>query len=411
VAQVGAAIGREFSHALLAAVVRTPEPDLLAALSRLMESGLLFRQGAPPHAAYLFKHALVQDAAYGTLLREPRRALHARIADVLETQFADLVENRPELLARHCTEAGQIEKAAGLWGKAGQRSLVRSALVEAIEQLTRALEQVETLPSTPALRRHQISLQVALIAPLMHARGQAAAETRAAVVRARQLIENAKARGEAPDDPLQFFAALYGIWLGYVAAFDGDVVRQLADEFLALAADQATIVPCMVGHRMVAYSSLLVGDIAKAPPHYDQALALYDPTEHRALAVQFVFDARVSVLTYRALVRWILGFPVAALADAGHAIHDAREIGLAGTLMYGLLSVSFTKIFCGEYAVAAALVDEQLALTTEKSGRTWQAYGVMHRGVLLSATGKWNVELLASAQREGGCTCRCIYRV
>jgi predicted ATPase len=136
VAQVGAAIGREFSHAFLAAVVRKSELDLLAALDRLMESGLLFRQGVPPHATYLFKHALVQDAAYGTLLREPRRALHARIAEALETQFADVIESRPELLARHCTEAGQIERAAGLWGKAGQRSLERSALVEAIEQLT-----------------------------------------------------------------------------------------------------------------------------------------------------------------------------------------------------------------------------------------------------------------------------------
>jgi predicted ATPase len=211
VAQVGAAIGREFSHALLAAVVRTPEPDLLAMLDRLMQSGLLFRQGMPPHASYLFKHALVQDAAYGTLLREPRRALHARIAEALETQFADVVESRRELLARHCTEAGQIEKAASLWGKAGRRSLERSAYVEAIEQLTRALEQVETMPSTPAWRRYQISLQIALMAPLMHVNGYAAPETRAAAMRSRQLIENAEALGEAPEDPLQIFSALYGI--------------------------------------------------------------------------------------------------------------------------------------------------------------------------------------------------------
>ena len=130
VAQIGAAIGREFSHALLAAVARKLEPDLGSALDRLVTAGLLFRQGVPPHATYLFKHALVQDAAYGTLLREPRRALHARIADTLESQFAEIAENQPEVLARHCTEAGLIEKAAGLWGKAGQRSLERSALVE-----------------------------------------------------------------------------------------------------------------------------------------------------------------------------------------------------------------------------------------------------------------------------------------
>jgi predicted ATPase len=136
VAQIGAAIGREFSHALLAAVARRPEAELSAALDRLIAAGLLFRQGVPPHATYLFKHALVQDAAYGTLLREPRRALHARIADALEGQFAEITESRPEILARHCTEAGLIEKAAGLWGKAGQRSLERSALVEAVAQLT-----------------------------------------------------------------------------------------------------------------------------------------------------------------------------------------------------------------------------------------------------------------------------------
>ena len=119
VAQVGAAIGREFSHALLAVVTRKPEADIQSALNRLVAAGLLFRQGVPPHATYQFKHTLVQDAAYTTLLREPRRALHARIADSLESNFTDIVENQPEHLARHCTEAGLIEKAASLWGKAG----------------------------------------------------------------------------------------------------------------------------------------------------------------------------------------------------------------------------------------------------------------------------------------------------
>ena len=160
VAQVGAAIGREFSHVLLAAVVRKPEVELGSALDRLIAAGLLFRQGVPPHATYLFKHALVQDAAYGTLLRETRRALHARIAETLEGQFADIAENQPELLARHCTEAGMIEKAAGFWGKAGQRSLARSALAEAVEQFTRGLVQIATLPGSPALRREEIKLQV-----------------------------------------------------------------------------------------------------------------------------------------------------------------------------------------------------------------------------------------------------------
>jgi predicted ATPase len=136
---------------LLAAVVRKPEAELQSALDRLIAAGLLFRQGLPPHATYLFKHALVQDAAHSTLLREPRRALHARVAETLESQFGEIAETQPELLARHCTEAGLTEKAALLWGQAGQRSLARSALMEAIEQFTRALDQIATLSATPAL--------------------------------------------------------------------------------------------------------------------------------------------------------------------------------------------------------------------------------------------------------------------
>src|SRR6185437_4947761 len=146
-------------------------------------------------------HALVQDAAYSTLLREPRRALHARIAEAIEGRFAEIAETQPETLARHCTEAGLIEKAEGLWGKAGQRSLDRSALAEAIAQFTRALELIATLPGTPALRREQIKLQVSLITPFIHIKGFAAAETKAAVEAARLLIEQTEALGEPLEDP------------------------------------------------------------------------------------------------------------------------------------------------------------------------------------------------------------------
>jgi predicted ATPase len=233
IAQIGAAIGREFSHALLAAVVGNPEKELDPALDRLIQSGLLFRQGVPPHATYLFKHALVQDAAYGMLLREPRRALHARITETLESQFTEIAENQPELLARHCTEAGQIEKAVGLWGKAGQRSMRRSASVEAIEQFTRALAQIATLPSTPWLRREEIKFQAALITPLVHVKGWGAPEVKAASERARFLIEQAEARGEPPEDPQLLFLVL-AFGLSFVA-FNGDVTPGLAAQFLELA--------------------------------------------------------------------------------------------------------------------------------------------------------------------------------
>src|SRR5262245_6774104 len=212
-AQIGAAIGREFSHPLLVAVVRKPEAELRTALDRLIRAGLLLRQGGAQYPTYSFKHALVRDAAYSTLLREPRRTLHARIAETLESPFAEISENQPELLARHCTEAGQIEKAAGLWGKAGQRSARRSALVEATQQFRHALDLIATLPATPALRREEIKLQVALISPLLPVKGYAAPETKAAVERARLLIEQAEALGEPPEDPLLLFSVLYGFWV------------------------------------------------------------------------------------------------------------------------------------------------------------------------------------------------------
>ena len=218
VAQVAAAIGREFSYALVSAVVQKPEAELVEALNRLTSAGLLLRHGIPPHASYLFKHALVQDAAYGTLLREPRRALHARIVETIETQFPEIAESQPELLARHCTEAGLIEKAAGLWGIAGQRSLHRSALIEAVEQLTRALDQIEMLPGTPVLRRQQIKLQVAIINPLGHVKGYSAPETKGAIDRARALIKQAEDLGEELEDPLLLYSVLYGLWVANYAA-------------------------------------------------------------------------------------------------------------------------------------------------------------------------------------------------
>ena len=283
VAQIGATIGREFSHALLAAVARKPEAELGSALDRLIAAGLLFRQGEPPHTSYLFKHALVQDAAYGTLLREPRRALHARIAETLEKRFAEIAERQPEVLARHSTEAGQIEKAVRLWGKAGQRSLERSALVEAAAQLTRALGQIAALPTTSALRGERIKLQVALITPLMHLKGYAAPETKAAAELARLLIEQAEALGEPLQDPLVLFSVLYGFWAANFTAFNGDVMRNIAAQFLTLAEKQGATLPLMVGHRLLGTSLACTGDITESRAHYDQAIALYDSAEHRPL--------------------------------------------------------------------------------------------------------------------------------
>ena len=339
-AQVGAAIGREFSHPLLAAVVRKPEAELQTAIDRLIGAGLLLRQGSAPYETYFFKHALVRDAAYSTLLREPRRALHCRIAETLESQFPEISENQPELLARHCTDAGQIEKAAALWGKAGHRSMARSALVEAAEQLTRALAHIAALSATPALRREQIKLQVALINPLIHIKGHASPETKAAVEQARLLIEQAEAIGEPPDDPLLLFSVLYGFWVANFVSFNGDRICELAAQFLALAEKQGAAAPLMIGHRLMGVSLQHTGGLVEGRAHHDRVVAFYNPVEHRSLAARFGQDPRASTFAFRSLALWLLGYSEAAFADIHRALKDAREIGQAGTLLYTLAVVS-----------------------------------------------------------------------
>ena len=388
VAQIGSAIGREFSHALLASVVSKPATEVGSALDRLIAAGLLFRQGLPPNASYLFKHALVQDAAYGTLLREPRRALHARIAETLERDFPDIAENQPEIMARHRTEAGLIENAAGLWGKAGQRSLERSALFEAVAQFTRALDQIATLPGTPALRREQIKLQVALITPLLHVKGQAAPETKAAVERAHLLIEQAEALGEPAEDPLLLFVVLYGICVANAGAFNGDAVRELAAQFLTLAEKQGAPVPLLVGHRIMGVSLMFTGNLVESRDHFDRAVALYDPVQHRAFAARFGQDPGAAVLGFRSLAQWLLGYGEGAAATADQALEIARNSGQVSTLMYVLFFISPLHLLMGNHATAAAQAQELLAIAEEKVASFWIERATFVRGCILASTGK-----------------------
>ena len=370
VAQIGAAIGREFSHTLLAAVTRKPEAELGASLNRLLAAGLLFRQGEPPYASYLFKHALVQDAAYGTLLREPRRALHSRIAE----------------MARQCTDAGLIEKAAGLWGKAGQRSLVRSALIEAVAQFTRALDQLASLPATPALRREQIKLQVALANTLYHTKGPGIG-TKAAFDQARAMIEHAETLGEHVEDPLLLYSVLYGFFIPKFMNFDGDAACALARQFLALAEQQKATAPIMIGHRLLGNTLLCMGDFAEGLSHLDRAWALYDPAAHRPLATRFGHDVGAATLTFRPLALWMLGYPKTALLEADRAIAAARESDHMPTLLFALALTALTHICCRDHAAAVMHQEECIALAQEKVP-FYKMFAATQRGCVLAQTGK-----------------------
>ena len=388
VAQIAAVIGRDFSYGLLRAVVGMEDATLQAALNRLTEADILLVQGLAPQSEYRFKHALIQDAAYENLLKSRRQSLHRRIGEILRDQFAIAAAAEPELLAHHFSQAALPEAAVEWWGKAGQRSLERSALVEAVAQLSRALDLIATLPATPALRRQQIKLQVALITPVIHIKGHAAPETKAAAERARLLIEQAEALGEAPEDPLLIFSVLYGLWATNAVAFNGDALRALAMRLLALAQKQGTTAARLVAHRAMGISLVYTGEFIEAREHLERTIASYDPAEHRPLAMRFITDFRVHALSYRSWTLLFLGKPDAALVDAERAVIEAREISQAAVLMNALTLACFGHTFCRSYQAATIQLDELVALADEKGSLYWKVLGMLLQGCVMAATGK-----------------------
>ena len=386
VAQTAAAIGRECPHAVLALVAQEAESDLEAALERLVRAGLLFRQGKPPEATYLFKHALLQDLAYGALLRERRRALHARIAEVLESHSGEVGENQPELLARHCAEAGMAEKAAALWGKAGRRSLKRSALREAESQFSRALALIADQPKQ-ALRREEIACQIGLASTLLLSRGYASGEARASLSRTLALIERADALGEPVENPLALFTTLHGLWVASIVASSGDATRKLAAQCLALAERGGAKGELIAGHRAVGQSLLFSGDIPASRAHFDTAIALYNPAEDRQ-ATRYGGDHWSTALSARGAALWVLGYPDAARADADEALRSAREFGHVLTLGNNLIFAAWIHFDCGQYETAKAEAIEINALADEKGEPFYRAFGLMLQGLISSAEGE-----------------------
>ena len=353
-------------------------------LDRPIAADLLRRQGVPPHASYLFKHALVQDAAYGTLLREPRRALHARIAEAIESQFAE--PGPPELLARHCAAAGLIE-GCGLVGQGG------TALAGALGAGgSRRAAHPRTCPDR-GLARHTVAAPRSYQAsgrahnpahPRQRLRG---AGNQPSEERARRRSNKPK-RSASRSSPLLLFSVLYGVWVANSVAFDGDKLREPAAQFLTLAEKQRATVPLMIGHRVTSFSLLATGDMAESRTHLDRAVALYNPAEHRRLATRFGVDTGMLVLCYRSWALWMLGYPESALADIDHALKNAREIGQAATLMFGLFHASVSHILRGNYPAANALVEELVALAEEKGALFWKAGGMLMQGSVLALTGE-----------------------
>jgi class 3 adenylate cyclase/predicted ATPase len=387
VAQIGAVIGRSFSYGLLRDVAGIADAALQVGLERLAEADILLVQSVPPESNYRFKHALIQDAAYENLLKSRRVVLHHRVAETLRDRFPATAAVEPEALAHHFTQAGLAEAAIEWWNKAGEQALQRSAYVETIGHLGKAISLIEGLPASAATRRQEVTLQAALITPLIHVKGYAAPETKAAAERARVLVDEAERTGESLEMWV-LLSVLYGSVTTNIVAFNGDLVLRIAAQFLALARKEGTTGSLLTAHRAMGASLLYAGHIVESLPHLERTLALYNPAEHRALATRFGTDARAHNLCYRSLAFWLLGRPEAALSDADHAVDDAREIGQAGTLMVTLALTSFTYILCGNRVASTAQTDELVTLADEKGAAYWRAFGMWMQGWLCGLTGK-----------------------
>jgi tetratricopeptide (TPR) repeat protein len=373
VAQIGAAIGREFSYALLHAVSRLPEDELQAALARLVASELVFQRGTPPDAVYSFKHALVQDAAHGSLLRNVRQQLHAKIADALEIQSPELIESQPELLAQHYAEAGLAEKSVAYWGKAARRSTTRSAMAEAAAQFQKGLDQLALLPDTLERQRQQLEFSSALGAVLQAVKGFAAPETGRAYDRARELWERL-------GSPSEFLRIPFGQSRHHAFRGEFEIAHRLDEDLLQLSRQRNDSAGLVLGHISFGRNLYAAGTFASARSHLEAGLALYHPILHRSLVHHVGIGPGVSLHGFFGNVLFCLGFLDQALAQINVAIAEARTLAHAPSLAASLAFGTHFHLRLGDPSASGELADEVIALAIELGFPHWRAQGTICRG-------------------------------
>jgi TOMM system kinase/cyclase fusion protein len=381
VAQLGATLGRTFSYELLKAVTLLDDAALQQALAQLVAAELLYQRGTPPQATYLFKHALIQEVAYQSLLRSTRQQSHQRIAQVLAERFPETAETQPELLAHHYTEAGLSAPAVGYWQRAGQRALQRSAHVEAISHLTRGLEVLAALPDTAERIQHELVLQTTLGSALMAAKGQGAPEVGQAYARARELCRQV---GETP----QLFPVLFGLWRFYQVRAEHQTARELAEQCFSLAQRVQDPTLLLEAHFALGVSMLWLGEVVPARTHLEQSIALYDPQEHRALAFRAGIDLEVWCLSHAAHALWLLGYPDQALGWNNAALTLAQELSHPPSLAAVLFYVAFIHCFRGEAHATQERAEAAMALAREQGFPQWLTVGTILRGWALAMQGQ-----------------------
>ncbi|HTV30569.1 MAG TPA: adenylate/guanylate cyclase domain-containing protein [Xanthobacteraceae bacterium] len=354
VAQIGAAIGREFSHELLAAVARHSERQLGEALDQLTFAGLVQRRGAPPRASYVFKHALVQDAAYSTLLRGPRQELHARIASELEQRFPETRESRPEILAQHYAEAGLADKSVEFWARAGRASLSRSASAEAAAQFRKALEQLERSPDGTDRKRRELELISALGAVLFALKGHPDPETGQAFAHARELWE-------AMGSPPEFLRVPYGQSRYHSARGEHELARRLDADLLRVSEERNDSAGLIIGHLSTGRDLFYAGEFASARLHLEQAVSLDHPSRHRSMVQQTGIFPCPQARVFLGTVLSCMGFLERGLKEGIDAVTEARRLSHLPTLASCLGNLSNIFVIT-ERLIPIDVVVEQAAV-------------------------------------------------
>jgi class 3 adenylate cyclase/tetratricopeptide (TPR) repeat protein len=384
VLQFGAAIGREFSYELLAAVGQWTDMALASTLHRLVDAGLVFQHGVPPQVTYLFKHALVQDTAYGMLLRGQRRSLHARIAGALEERFPDAARTWPETLAHHFTEAGFFDKAAEYWCRAGRKSVAKSGFTEAIVQLRTGLQLIAELPDTRECKQQELDLQVTLIGVLQAVKGYAHPEVAAASTRARSLILEAGRAGTSTH-----FLVLRALWAVDFVAGRPKAALDHANEFLSLAHSLADSYLAAVGHSLVGRGLTAIGDYSAAASHLERAVASYRAETNSMFDPHMGFaDIGVMALAVWGLALWHRGCPNQARRAADQALSRARQLRHTPTLAYALLITGFGAISARKTAEAEQLANELVAVSDEHRLAFFSGFGHIFQGCALAQRGQ-----------------------
>jgi TOMM system kinase/cyclase fusion protein len=379
VAQLGATLGRQFSYELLQAVSPLDEMTLQHGLRQLVEAELLYQHGVPPQAMYLFKHALIQDAAYQSLLRSTRRQYHRQIAQVLAERFPETAETQPELLAHHYTEAGLTEQAVAYWHRAGRRAYERSANLEAMAHLTKGLELLQALPDTPERTQQELLLQTALGPALMVAKGYAAPEVERAFARARELCQQV---GETS----QLFRVLVGLWNFYFIRGELQTARVLGGQLLTLAQQGQDPGLLLRAHAALGETLFHLGELVPARAHLEQGIVLYSPQQSYGRA--FVQDPRVSCLGYMAWVLCHFGYPDQALAQSHRAYTLAQELSHPLNLVQALIFAAQVHLFRRNGSAAQASAEAVMTLATEQGFPLWLAVGTILRGWALTQQGQ-----------------------